>query len=152
MARPPSRSPAGKPTRSLTISTVRKVPWTRVLLEGAVIVLSVLLAFGIQAWWDDLSEAREETRLLRAVLEEARANQAMLEEEEADQRAGLQHSRRILMLAGSDPADLSAELTDTLIADLSWWSSSDWTRMWSFWVMSGSSSIGPGRRGSIRSG
>lgn len=126
MASPPSRSPARKPIRSLTISTVRKVPWTRVLLEGAVIVLSILLAFGIQAWWDDLSEAREETRLLRAVLEEARANQTMLEEEEAYQRAGLQHSRRILRLAGSDPANLSPELTDTLIADFSWWSSSDW--------------------------
>jgi len=38
----------------------RKIPWPRVLVEGAVIVGSILLAFGIEAWWDDRGEAVEE--------------------------------------------------------------------------------------------
>jgi hypothetical protein len=28
------------------------IPWLRVLLEGVVIVGSILLAFGIDAWWE----------------------------------------------------------------------------------------------------
>ena len=30
----------------------RQMPWARVLLEGLVIVGSILLAFGVDAWWD----------------------------------------------------------------------------------------------------
>jgi len=36
-----------------------QVPWLRVFVEGAVIVGSILLAFGIQAWWDDQQLGRE---------------------------------------------------------------------------------------------
>ena len=38
----------------------RQVPWLRVFVEGVVIVLSILLAFGIEAWWADrfLSEIK----------------------------------------------------------------------------------------------
>ncbi len=31
----------------------KQIPWRRVFVEGVVIVGSILLAFGIQAWWDD---------------------------------------------------------------------------------------------------
>ena len=40
------------------------IPWLRVFVEGVVIVGSILLAFGIQAWWDERQERREETELL----------------------------------------------------------------------------------------
>ncbi len=29
----------------------RQIPWLRVFGEGLVIVVSILLAFGIEAWW-----------------------------------------------------------------------------------------------------
>ena len=29
-----------------------RLPWARIVLEGGVIVVSILLAFGIDAWWD----------------------------------------------------------------------------------------------------
>ena len=29
-----------------------QIPWLRVFVEGVVIVGSILLAFGIDAWWD----------------------------------------------------------------------------------------------------
>ncbi len=47
----------------------RQVPWLRVLVEGVVIVGSILLAFGIDAWWKGREERRAE-RLL-ALLEVA---------------------------------------------------------------------------------
>ncbi len=30
----------------------RSIPWARILIEGVVIVVSILLAFGIDAWWE----------------------------------------------------------------------------------------------------
>ena len=37
----------------------KKIPWLRVWVEGVVIVVSILLAFGIQAWWDERQESQE---------------------------------------------------------------------------------------------
>jgi len=34
-----------------------QIPWLRVFVEGVVIVVSILLAFGLQAWWDRVQEA-----------------------------------------------------------------------------------------------
>ena len=42
----------------------RQIPWLRVGVEGVVIVGSILLAFGVQAWWD----VRQERSHLDAVL------------------------------------------------------------------------------------
>jgi len=42
----------------------RQIPWTRILVEGAVIVGSILLAFGIDAWWEGRSEAQAEQDIL----------------------------------------------------------------------------------------
>ena len=52
------------------MSTARRIPWSRVLVEGVVIVGSILLAFAIQAWWDDQNEQDAvETGLSVVVLE-----------------------------------------------------------------------------------
>ena len=50
------------------------IPWTRVLVEGVVIVGSILMAFGIEAWWDGAQERAEEAQLLASLAEEFRAN------------------------------------------------------------------------------
>jgi hypothetical protein len=39
----------------------RQIPWPRILAEGFAIVVSILLAFGIQAWWE--GRADEQRRL-----------------------------------------------------------------------------------------
>jgi hypothetical protein len=42
-----------------------KIPWPRVLVEGVVIVGSILLAFGIEAWWDGVQDrGAEEAHLI----------------------------------------------------------------------------------------
>ncbi len=33
-----------------------QIPWLRVFVEGVVIVGSILLAFGIDAWWEGVQE------------------------------------------------------------------------------------------------
>ncbi len=52
----------------------RQIPWLRVFVEGVVIVASILLAFGIQAWWDGVQERAEEGRIERMGLESMHAD------------------------------------------------------------------------------
>ena len=48
----------------------RKIPWNRIVIEAAAIVGSILLAFAIDAWWND----RVEQRALRDALQAVRAD------------------------------------------------------------------------------
>jgi len=45
----------------------RQIPWARIVAEGVAIVVSILLAFGIQAWWDGRQDRELERRLLEGI-------------------------------------------------------------------------------------
>ena len=51
----------------------KALPWRRAVLEGLVIVASILLAFGIQAWWDELQEDEQRREVLSALAASATA-------------------------------------------------------------------------------
>ncbi len=57
-------------TRDSVTQAFHKVPWLRVFVEGAVIVGSILLAFGIDAWWEERQERKEERVALEALRQE----------------------------------------------------------------------------------
>ena len=99
----------------------QQVAWRRVFAEGAAIVVSILLAFSIQAWWEGLQERAEEDRLLRSVLQDSRANLDVIREASAYHQASLASERRILALAGAPNDQLTVEAADTLIGRLVWW-------------------------------
>jgi len=39
-----------------TLQDSRKIPWKRIAAEGAAVVVSILIAFWIEAWWQERSE------------------------------------------------------------------------------------------------
>ena len=57
-----------------------QIPWLRVFVEGVVIVGSILLAFGIQAWWDGVQQEQQEEAYLTAVSGELRTVKARMED------------------------------------------------------------------------
>jgi len=57
-----------------------KIHWKRLALEATAIVVSILLAFAIDAWWDDRNEAQLERRMLSALLVEFEQNAELLRE------------------------------------------------------------------------
>jgi hypothetical protein len=57
----------------------QKILWLRVFVEGAVIVVSILLAFGIDAWWQDSLQRATERQQLGVLQAEIGANQAEFE-------------------------------------------------------------------------
>jgi hypothetical protein len=58
---------------------VNNIDWKRVLLEGAVIVISILLAFWIDAWWNQREEDERVDSLLFALEKEWSENLGDLE-------------------------------------------------------------------------
>lgn len=62
------------------MKTRLNLPWARILAEGLAIVVSILLAFGIQAWWEEKQERSKETELLSRLHAEFTANLARIDE------------------------------------------------------------------------
>ena len=48
----------------------RQIPWPRILAEGAVIIVSILLALAGDAWWDERRERAEEHEALVALAQD----------------------------------------------------------------------------------
>lgn len=58
----------------------RTIPWNRLAAEGFVVVVSILLAFAIDAWWDEYLEKRREDKQLVAMREEFIASSIAIDE------------------------------------------------------------------------
>ena len=99
----------------VVISTERELPLKRILLEGAVIVVSILLAFGIDAGWDVRQERQAETQLIRSLLAEIDVN----DEEFAYSRTRGSSARsaqaKLIGLIGPQSGALSADSLGALL-------------------------------------
>ena len=87
------------------------IPWARIAAEGAAIIISILLAFSIDAWWDtrrDLDAERAHLTALRAQFTEV----ARIIESELDQLEGATDAARWLLELTPDAA--AAQSTDTI--------------------------------------
>ena len=56
-----------------------RLPWTRIVAEGAAIIVSILLAFAIDAWWGSTQERAEEQTALNGLQAEFEENRSRLE-------------------------------------------------------------------------
>jgi hypothetical protein len=52
----------------------REIPWPQIVAEGTAVVISILLAFAIDAGWDERKERQDELRTLQALRIEFEAN------------------------------------------------------------------------------
>ena len=57
----------------------RDIRWRRLLLESVAVVLSILLAFAIDAWWDGHKRDRQERALIDALLQDFESSRESLE-------------------------------------------------------------------------
>ncbi len=78
---------------SADLRNAGQIPWKRVVVEGLAIILSILLAFGIDAAWDASQERAKEREYLAAL----RVEMVLASEELAED-----HGRRDRWLAWSD--------------------------------------------------
>ncbi len=102
----------------------RDIPWPRILAEGAAIVVSILLAFSIDAWWDKRQDRTEERVILEAIVAEINGNLGVIEEQ-LEFRADQQQAIQTLFDASDGDIEISADEIDRLIGALTYWARSN---------------------------
>jgi hypothetical protein len=102
----------------------RRIPWNQLAAEGLVVVVSILLAFAIDAWWDGYLEERRENKQLLAMREEFFASSVAIDEvlESIEQHAhGVDELMSMLKTVESGPITVPGELLGYAIG----WRTSD---------------------------
>ena len=102
------------------MSNVRKISWSKILAEGAAIVISILLAFWIDAWWEGRQQRYNETILLQALLDDLTEKKIRLEYALNFNEAILVSATRLLN-SGEDPKLKSDQDEIDRLIGLVWW-------------------------------
>jgi len=97
----------------------RNIPWTRISVEGAAIVLSILLAFSIEAWWDDRQDREDERVVLASLLEDFRAKKKLVVNQRTYNEALLSSTKALLYATTEADHGLSSASIDLLLVDIS---------------------------------
>jgi len=85
------------------------VDWNRLLIEGLVIVVSILLAFAIDAWWDQQREVRDTNDQVARVVSELRANVAILQAQDQYLEYTTRAAREFISIMGPDVGPVSIQ-------------------------------------------
>lgn len=81
----------------------QEIPWKRMAVEAMAIVASILLAFAIDAWWQDRTERIVEIQYLHALRDDLLSSLERLDADEAWQRRQVQHLESLLLTNGDTP-------------------------------------------------
>jgi hypothetical protein len=109
------------------VTNVQDIPWNRIAIEAAAIVMSILLAFAIDAWWDNRQDRSEEQRILVGLKAEFEQNLELIDIEFSYRHAVIDSTLKILD-ASVAPTTTNPEILDGLIGDLSWWQNIKYSR------------------------
>ena len=99
-------------------STAKKIPWFRMTAEGAAIVVSILLAFAIDAWWEGLREREEQREILQGLGEEFSTYENVLNGSLATNRRLEAHISRLLAWSNEDEPVVAAAAADSVLLSL----------------------------------
>jgi hypothetical protein len=102
----------------------RKIPWRHIAVEGGVIIASILLAFSIDAWWDDRLIHDAEQVVLQALLEDLREKEQLLAEMDRFSHTIVGSATTLLRVAAGAEEKPSEDTIDRLIGD-TWWVSNE---------------------------
>lgn len=93
----------------------------RLLSESFAIVVSILLAFAIDAWWDERVERQDELAVLRALLADFQQGKERVRDRR-DSSIAVQNSINELLKASYDfGSSLESASLDQLLGNISWW-------------------------------
>jgi hypothetical protein len=84
-----------------------RIPWSRVAVEGLVIVASILLAFAIDAWWDQIGQREEERVALVGLEADFSGYLDRLEQIRGNNQRRLEAAHRLIDATGPGPSPLS---------------------------------------------
>lgn len=98
-----------------------KIPWKRIVIEMAAIVVSILLAFSIDAWWEDRQRQTEERSILMSLYPEAQELIRLVEYNAIRTDALRDATRRTYNASVSTDTQISDAQIDQHLIEISWW-------------------------------
>ena len=93
-----------------------KIPWPRILAEGMAIIVSILFAFGIDAWWTARQLHLDEQVILRQLDTEFQTNAVLLAERRLNHAEILAAIKLVLSVTGPEPDPTVAESPELRVA------------------------------------
>ena len=109
------------------MANTNNVQWKRLSVEGAAIVISILLAFSIEAWWDDYQDRGEEQGILLGLKSEFEQNLAFIDTQLSYRNAVIDSILKIFD-ASVTRASIEPDILDELIGDVTWWENIEYSR------------------------
>lgn len=85
------------------------IPWNRIFVEGIAIIASILIAFAIDAWWDNRQESASEVRDLIRVSAELESNSERIQDKLQTIVASIRATSTFISWMGPKPADIDEE-------------------------------------------
>ena len=102
------------------MNTFQNKEWKRLVAEGVVIVAGILLAFSIDAWWDENQKSHDEHILLQSLLDDLHDKKAKVAEGRRYNNAVAQTATRLIQIANGAGPGITEDEIDRLIGD-TWW-------------------------------
>lgn len=102
------------------MSAKQHIPLLRILAEGTAIVISILLAFWIDAWWADRQRAGDERVVLQALLDDLQEKETLLAADRRYNEAILDAITTLLRAGNNPDVQLDGQEVDRLIEN-TWW-------------------------------
>jgi Family of unknown function (DUF6090) len=106
------------------MQNTKNISWFMISANAMAIVISILIAFSIDAWWADRQERKEEQLLLSALHDELQTNIVKIEHALTFRRAMLEAATQLLEVAAQDTA-LSSDEFDQLLGVMIWWGTTE---------------------------
>ena len=106
----------------------RSIPWPRIFAEGTIILVSILLAFWIDAWWDGRQAKAAEQVVLHTLLDDLLAKRLLLDDRNRFVGAIRESAETLLRISSGSRKMPDEDTIDELISDV-WWVSNEaqWT-------------------------
>jgi hypothetical protein len=95
-------------------------PMTWLFLQGVATVVSILLAFGIDAWWDERKAVAEKNVMLKSVKAELLSDLKWIDGECAYRQASLNNVMALLKAAAAGRYEDAGTTLDQRLADIMW--------------------------------
>jgi len=102
----------------------QNIAWSRIVVEGIAIVASILLAFAIDAWWDNKKQHDAEQVVLENLLEDLKSKQELLVEMNRFSQAIVESIDELLRIGAGQQEKPGSATIDRLIGD-TWWESNE---------------------------
>ena len=100
------------------MSTANNIPWKRLTVEAVAIVVSILMAFAIDAWWDERQIRIEEQQILHGLKAEFIVIQKTLARDKAEHLTGLKFLENLLLEFENGPSENAGSVLDVALLSL----------------------------------